>query len=260
MAGAIVGILGRPELSVSTDESGHFAFSNLEPATYTIAASMLGYAAVTGRADVVAGESTQVQLILTVLPVEGPYSTTIIHRGKIEHGLGLVRTATCANCGTEATRYEFKEGPPLDWKGFTIEVEWNTADYLGIDFLDRADSQTGDRNKTGVYWRVRQQSPVHGVVERCGDYRDEVFFGSQEVPCTEEENEGRNFLIENWYVGGYQQETHNLDPVCQTPPLNYRQGCYGLGYIPELVYTDYVTIWHYELPSEWQIFSAIPDG
>lgn len=261
LVGAIVGLLGTSNAPVATDEGGRFSFSNLEPGTYNIGATMLGFESGSARAEVQAGQSTQVQIMLPVLPVEGPYSTLIIHRGKIEHGLGLIRTATCANCGTDATRYEFKDGVPLDWQGLTIEVEWNTPDYLGIDFLDRNDQDSDDgRNKTGVYWRVRQQSPVHGFVERCGDYRETEFFGSQEVPCTEEETEDRNFLIENWYVGGYQQETHMLDPACQTPPLNYRQGCYGVGYIPELVYTDYVTIWHYELPADVELYSAIPDS
>jgi len=39
-----------------------------------------------------------------------------------------------------------------------------------------------------------------------------------------------------------------------------RQGCYGVGYIPELVYTDYLTIWHYELPSDVELYSAIRDS
>jgi hypothetical protein len=261
LAGTLVGILGRTDLTVMTDADGRFAFSNLEPGTYNVAANKLGYEAAVARAEVLAGGVTDVHLMLAILPIEEPYTETIIHRGKIEHGLGLIRTATCANCGTAATRYEFKDKVPLTFKGMVIEVEWNTADYLGIDFLDRNDlpSDSG-RNKTGVYWRVREQSPVHGFVERCGNYVDNVYFGSQEVPCTDEELENRNWLIENWYVGGFQQETHMLDPACQTQPLNYRQGCYGLGYIPELVYTDYITLFHRELPGDAALFSAIPDG
>lgn len=248
VAGALIGLVELPEARTQTDDAGKFSLSNLQPGVYTLAVNALGYEAAGKKVDVAAGSVTPVQIVLPVLPILEPYGELIIHRGKIENGLGVMQTATCSNCGSDATRYTFRDGLPLDWVGLMIEVQWDTNDFLGIDFLDRA-------NGGGVYWRVREASPVRGFVERCGDYT-ETHFAGKAVPCKPEEFEDRVLHVEDWYVGGFQDETHMLDPAC---PL-YRAGCYGIGYIPELVFTNYLTVFHMALPDDLETYSAVPDA
>jgi hypothetical protein len=261
VVGAIVGLLELPENVVQTDSQGRFAFSNLAPGTYTIAVQKLGYESSADRVDVLAGETATAQIVLSVLPVETPYAELIIHRGVLENGVGVVRTATCTNCGTDETRYHFPDGAIAeDWQAIMIEVTWNTQDYLGIDFVNR-----GDENG-GAFWRIRAPNPVHGLVLRGGDYTMAPYNAREPVPTDPEafDGAGDNWYVEDWYVGSYQAETHNLDVVCQTDipgVLNgYKAGCYGVGFIPELTFTNYITIFHLEVPGDAESYSAIPDA
>ena len=269
--GAIVGLLENTASAVQTDAQGRFAFSNLEPGTYTVAVQKLGYASAASSVDVLAGQTTQSKLMLSVLPVEAPYAELIIHRGIIENGVGVVRTATCTNCGTDETRYHFPDGAiAADWQAIMIEVEWDTNDYLGIDLVDRRDDP--DDPEAAAYWRIRSASPVHGLVVRGGDYTMAPHHARKVMPTEAEAFDGEvdNWYIEDWYVGGYQQETHNADTVCATDIPNpagganiingYKAGCYGLGFIPELAFTNYITIFHMEIPGDVETYSAIPDA
>lgn len=271
VAGAIVGLLEMPEKIVSTDEQGRFAFSILVPGTYTVAVQKLGYDSSAQRVDVLAGQTSASKIILSVQPIEEPWAELIIHRGIIENGVGVVRTATCTNCGTDETRYHFPDGAiPADWQAILIEVTWNTADYLGIDFVDRRDDP--DDGQGAAYWRIRSASPVHGLVLRGGDYTMAPYHARNPVPTEPEAFDGEedNWYIEDWYVGSYQAETHNVDAVCQVDIPNpagganlvngYKAGCYGAGFIPELTFTNYITIFHMEVPGDAESYSAIPDA
>jgi hypothetical protein len=269
VADAEVGLLQLPDQRVRTDAQGRFAFSNLDPGRYTVAVQKLGYTAAATSVDVVVGETKLASIVLSVLPIQVPYPELIIHRGIIENGVGVVRTATCTNCGTDETRYHFPDGAiAADWQAIMIEVVWNTQDFLGIDFVDRND----DATKAAAYWRIRSASPVHGLVLRGGDYTGAPHYARQPMPIEDEafDGDGDNWYIEDWYVGSYQTETHSLDTVCQTDIPNpagganllngYKAGCYGLGFIPELTFTNYITIFHLEVPGDAETYSAIPDA
>lgn len=269
--GALVGLLEMPEKAISTDERGRFAFSNLVPGTYTVAVQKLGYDSAASRVDVIAGETASSKIMLSVQPVEEPWAELVIHRGIIEYGVGVVRTATCLNCGTEDTVYNFPDGAiPADWQAIMIEVVWDTQDYLGIDFVDRRDDDNDP--EAASYWRIRSASPVQGLILRGGDYTMAPYHAKKVVPTEPEAFDGEedNWFIEDWYVGGYQAETHNLDTVCQTDIPNptgganllngYKAGCYGAGFIPELTFTNYITIFHMEVPGDAESYSAIPDA
>lgn len=267
IVGAQAGLIELPTATGITGEDGRFSISNVPPGKYRLAVQSLGYEAVAQSIEILAGQATEVKLTLPVLPIDAPYPELLIHSGIIKNGVGVIRTATCTNCGSKET-FQFlpKNKLPADFMGMMIESTWRSADYLGIDVVDREIN-----NKNGAsYWRIRSQSPIHYLVERCGNYTEAPFYAKQGMPCTDEQLDGDRTQIENWYIGGYQQETHNLDAVCRVdipdprggPNLvnGYKAGCYGLGFTPELKYTNYITIFHKELPDDVKAYTAIPDA
>lgn len=96
IAGAIVGVK-ETDASTTTDAGGRFAFSQLEPGTYTVLANALGYSAVARTVDVVPGELVEVQLTLEALAVVEPYYVVQTFAGLIECAWGL-SGAGSGNC------------------------------------------------------------------------------------------------------------------------------------------------------------------
>ncbi|MBI2077513.1 MAG: carboxypeptidase regulatory-like domain-containing protein [Euryarchaeota archaeon] len=254
IVGAQVGFTDVPAIIATTDEAGRFSLSRVPPGTHTLVAQKLGFEATAKKVDVVAGEVVR-GLALVVLPlaVEEPYPETLTHKGIIKNGVGIVLTATCSNCGTAETFYKFKKGLPEDMAGLMIEAEWKTTDYLGIDIVDRGSGG-------GVYWRIRDNSPIHYFVEKCGSYLDPPYYASKPLPCEDNVTAANGIQAETWYIGGFQEQTHNADAVCRASVVfAYKAGCYGLGYIAELVFTDYYTIFHRALPDDLSTFSRLQD-
>jgi hypothetical protein len=268
IAGALVGILGLPDAEATTDASGRFALSNVPPGVHSLATQKLGYESSTQKVEVASGQSSEVKITLVVLAVEEPYPETIIFNGIIENGVGVVRTATCTSCpvddNNKKTVARLPGGKlPKDYAGIMIESTWKSRDYIGIDVLDRQSSVNE------LYWRIRSGPGVHFLLEKCASYIGAPYFGRSQMPCLDDNVSASRLHIENWYIGEYQQETHNLDEVCKTPigapgsaPVvgGYPAGCYGLGFVPELRFTNYITVFHVELPSDAETQSFMPDA
>lgn len=265
LAGATVGLLEIPDARAATDADGRFSLSALSPGTYTLAVQSLGYETVAQKVEVRVGEATEVQVALPVLPVVTPYPETIIFNGIIRNGVGLVRTATCSNCNVNDNNKEtvarFPGGHlPEDYAGVMIESTWRSSDFIGIDLLDRTAGT--------MYWRIRAEPPIHFLVEKCGNYVGAPWYGRHQMVCDEDNLTKNKVHVENWYIGGFQDETHTLDPVCQQPVgaggitvvPGYQAGCYGLGYVAELRFTNYLTIFHVELPGDAGSLSFMPDA
>lgn len=252
--GAQVGFTDVPDLLSVTDDAGRFSISRIPPGTHTLVAQKLGFEAAAKKVDVVAGEVvTGLQIVITPLAVEEAYPETLTHKGIIKNGVGVILTATCTNCGTAETFYKFKKGLPEDMAGLMIEAEWKTTDYLGIDIVDR-------NAEKGVYWRIRDNSPIHYFVAKCGSYLEPPYYASSPLPCEDNVTAANAIQAETWYIGGFQEQTHNLDAVCRASVVfAYKAGCYGLGYIAELVFTDYYTIFHRELPDDLATFTRLQD-
>lgn len=87
ISAALVGILPSElvpgGLQVLSDESGRFSFSNVPPGAHALAASALGFSSTTKTVTVQAGAATEVSLIVSKLPVVGPYGVTEIRRGTV---------------------------------------------------------------------------------------------------------------------------------------------------------------------------------
>lgn len=266
LPGALVGLVELPGIEATTDTDGRFVISNVAPGTYALAAQKLGYEPKGQKVDVVPGQATEVRLILEPLPIKVAYPETIIFNGIIKNGIGVVRTATCTSCGADDSNKEtIARFPgnklPKDYAGIMIEATWKSRDYIGVDVVDR------DNNE--LYWRTRSLPGVHFLLEKCASYIGAPHFGRSQMPCADENISASKMHIENWYIGEFQQETHTLDEVCRTPvgvpgddPVvpGYAAGCYGLGFVPELRFSNYVTVFHLELPPDAAQQSFMPDA
>jgi hypothetical protein len=236
--------------------------SKVPPGPHQIAAAAIGYEPSVVNVLVVVGEVTEVEILLGAIPVARPWIQTLHHTGFIGIGVGLVRTATCQQCGTNATSYFMFGGFPDDYQGIVVEARWHTNDWLGFDLNARPPANQ-------MWYRTRSTSPVHFYAERCASYEGAPTFGRNPMPCNEEEvtaSQGSatsHAHLETWYIGQFQQETHLLDPVCQTPtgPLpGYQAGCYGLGLATDLRWETWLSIFHLELPPNPETYSSLPDG
>ena len=276
--GAQVGLV---ELGITTisDVGGRFVLSNLVPGRYSLGASALGYNAIARSVEVRAGEATEVNLVITPIPVLEPYAELFPFTGYIGCAFAFVRSTysplpVAGSCSTtEETQnwqwiygQEEGDGWPVTWAGTLVEAEWDNQanpDWLAFDYVDR------EITYLGTYFRYRGTSPVRFLVERCGDYRD-TDFGRSIAPCTDEEVEASRMHLETFYVGKYQEETHNLDAACTgniTNPVQggnvfpgYQAGCYGVGPGLNLRWQNWVTVFHLELPSDVDVYSARPDA
>jgi hypothetical protein len=272
--GAQVGAIGRPDMVAMSDVAGKFVFSNVEPGTYSIGASALGFDAAAKGVVVNAGEAAMVSIVLNPLPVATPYHDLFLFSGMIECGVALVRTTLSAGCdpssagsNTQELYGSGEEDPwwPETWNVTVVEAEWDSQanpDWLAFDYNDRAIGYYG------VYVRYRGTSPVHFIVERCGDYR-ETDFGRAPVPCDDDAVNSSAMHVETFYNGKMQGETHAADSLCTqniTAPgygnvlPGYQAGCYGVGPAVQVRWTNYVTVFHLERPADLEQYSARPDA
>lgn len=95
LAGIDLTLLTEPPQSVVTDEDGLFVFEQLDPGLYTISAnaSIVGerrFLGIQTTADVIAGETAKVRIVLPPDPTPQPYHTTYKFDWYDEAGVALV--------------------------------------------------------------------------------------------------------------------------------------------------------------------------
>jgi hypothetical protein len=105
--------------TLTTKEGGAFAFSELEPGTYTILAAALGYFSNQVKVQVVAGEITdKVLIILDRIPVAAPSFDEII---KFEDTLIVSDTCPGAPDGTEGAQ-------GIVWQDYKLPINASKED------------------------------------------------------------------------------------------------------------------------------------
>jgi len=138
--GAQVAIHGK-EMSMTTDDAGAFAFSNLEPGEYTVLAAALGYFSKQDVVTVVAGEIEDANIILDRIPIAAPNFTEVF---KFEDT--LIVSDACPNApeGTEG-------GQGIIWQDYPLMINGSKADgtplaasYVSIDLQSQPDAGTID--------------------------------------------------------------------------------------------------------------------
>lgn len=94
-------------------------------------------------------------------------------------------------------------------------------------------------------------------------------FGRAPVPCADDDVNASVMHVETFYNGQFQQETHTFDALCTqniTSPTGgnvlpgYQAGCYGVGPAVQVRWTNYVTVFHLELPADIEAYSGRPDA
>jgi hypothetical protein len=78
--------------TASTDAGGRFAFSQLEPGAYVLAAAKAGYKSAVRRVEVKPGEQAEASFQLIPLPSDEPYSLTQKQAGMICFGANVGQT------------------------------------------------------------------------------------------------------------------------------------------------------------------------
>lgn len=269
LPGAQVGIIGTPDRVTVTDVAGRFSLSNLDPGKYQLSANALGYESAARLVEVQAGTLTTVNFALPALPIQEPYHEIFIWSGMIECAVAVIRTTLSAGCDPTQAGSNFHEiypqGWPVTWNATLVEAEWDSQaqpDWLAFDYNDRPIGYFG------VYFRYRGTSPVRFLVERCASYMD-TDFGRAPVPCGDEDVNASVMHVETFYNGKFQQETHTFDALCTqnvTSPTGgnvlpgYQAGCYGVGPAVQVRWTNYVTVFHLELPADIDTYSGRPDA
>ena len=81
------------DTQMTTDEQGLFVFSDLEPGLYTILANASGFLAAQSTAEVLAGETAKVRLVLPTDTTPKPFHQTLSFDGFVQAGSGLVNEA-----------------------------------------------------------------------------------------------------------------------------------------------------------------------
>jgi hypothetical protein len=139
--GASVSITRPATLEATTDAEGRFEFRQLEPGPYSVYAQRLGFESVARNVDVVAGEETQLRLILKPIYVATAYNSTQIAKGLWQcHVPILLVVVNCADA-------QQLTGPRAD--SVTIEVPkgWHSSVFE----LTWRDTGSGLTSAPGVY-------------------------------------------------------------------------------------------------------------
>jgi hypothetical protein len=90
IAGALVTLAGLG-MNVTTDESGTFAWPDLEPGSYFLVVSAPRYLPIQSSADVVAGETAFVRVQLVADPTPLPYQETVQFTGYMTAWAGIAQ-------------------------------------------------------------------------------------------------------------------------------------------------------------------------
>ena len=124
IAGVDVAIL-KSNLTAKTDAQGKFSFSQLEPGSYDIVAQKLGYETSSRKADVVAGEITNVKIALSAFAIIESYAEPLIMNGYIVLSNALLGAAE-GDAGVPAgcEKCHFKWNASSDVVAMVLEVAY----------------------------------------------------------------------------------------------------------------------------------------
>lgn len=150
---------------------GGFVFPQVRAGTVRIASAMDGHLSVQKTAEVVAGQVTDVEIVLPKLPTDHPYHETVVHAGFISFGNWVIDVAgpamgidaLCERCIMEFWTRPFAHAialEPLFDGAFTKPVGEATMGF-GLYDADAADATQGAE---GVYasgwWTSGDRVPV----------------------------------------------------------------------------------------------------
>lgn len=170
IAGATVGLTETGN-TTRTGEGGGFAFTGLEPGTYTLNAVALGYESAAQRVTLEADQKQEVSLTLAPLPVSEPYTDVI--GPEAGHFLCSVYVPAWGieNCNIQGAMGEDKQtvtfqlSSPELWQTIVGEMRWTQGTAATSNRLANYISYEG-REATHWWCEADGESPIVFQYER----------------------------------------------------------------------------------------------
>lgn len=263
--GAIVAVSGNA--TATTDEAGRFELSGL-PVGVSIRVEILALGFTSLARDVtILGEDAplDVQFMLALLPITSPYTELIITSGfeicTVVLGV-YVRSVEPCPLGTPSPAS--KNVAAESWRYLIAETDWDTQDTFWMYVSHNSGCNTGDP----CWGNAIGRSPLR--VE--GAPNDTALAAKYAIDGKKLYPEGSfEFYVAPAYAGMFRDEINNTaGPHCNTiiitglGPLgqqwNPNLGCgLGYGFSTGIKYTNYVSLFHYERPTDPAEYSGMPD-
>lgn len=133
LGGALISLAGTPPRNATSSEAGAFGFSGLEPGTYFMTVSKVGYFDVQSSVEVIAGveEPAISKVLLVANPVSLPFVVVATFDGFIECSIRAIAFgyALCQGIGNDNVAYDMTlDGIPTMTQG---ELVWESTQALG---------------------------------------------------------------------------------------------------------------------------------
>lgn len=245
-------LLTEIEVQTTVARNGEFVMNDLEPGTYTLVASALGYEQALRSVRVVAGEITEVSIVMVPAESDDPYAVAFEEVGTVTiaaawqaeiPGVGCTNVDVVKNCGGirlgTNSEHTVPSGP--DVKTIMAEMVWDPAGPLGETLsLDVMCDDVPRNSQTGAVLEIDHP----------------CFFEttSQTSPIIHRIDE------EHWIEHGYNYTAPWTTRIFGTHGAlgTYDATGIDIGAAYEQKFTVYYTVFHKEPAPEG--FSGIPDA
>lgn len=126
LARAQVGLDGL-DVRTITNDAGRFVFEKIPPKEYVLLVNALGYESIAKRISISAGETSGITLMLRPLFGAESFVSTVLYKGLINCGVGLVVIASTSSCG--AADYEVATDTEVTYDVTTMidELVWQAT-------------------------------------------------------------------------------------------------------------------------------------
>lgn len=169
LAGVLVAVSGK-DAAVATDETGLFVVADLEPGLYTLQANATGYLPIQTTAEVVAGDTAKVRIVLATDPTPQPVHVTLQFDGFIQAGNGLANQAWqlfvngTAGVPVDSCECQFYFSTESEASTFVIEVVWEPTVANPAGTSSGYYALWDDGEPDGGYVDNGCDNPCYGVV------------------------------------------------------------------------------------------------
>lgn len=246
---------------VTTDVAGAFTIAPVTPGEHTIIVQALGHESMARRVTVPSEGLTGLTFTLAPLPVETPYTEVAILRGFSICDVSVFLLITTVDgyigqCPLGEPVRNVEMDVADSWRYGVLEMDWLTADSFAFYTSKDGNCLTND-----PCWGALMGPPPLRMYAAPQDpelaKRYRLVTSSEGAMYPEE---GFHMIITALYAGMFQREMNNtLGPQCQQD-VDFYIGCPGIGTTLGVAFTYYVSVFHFERPSDPEKYSAVPDN
>lgn len=242
-----------PIAQMATGPDGRFQFGPLAPQTYRVTTAADLYAETSQLVQVVAGEPTNVRILVGSIPAKEAYVELVIDAGITGCSVSviwLILGGPCSLVTTYKTQFHYLFAD--DWQYAVFEADWPTRDAIWM-YVELDDDGTCIQPGSPCPGNIKGTPPIRidGAPESAHG-TDKWSWGTTYPPG----GEPLDIWVNLSDFGTLFDELNNYAaPVC-----NLNGGCGGVGTTLEIRFDLYTSIFHNSLPPAPQQYSAIPDG